>query len=172
MTKEYSLISFKPDAYRRKMTKTILKAFKTEGLKPVYHKKLWLTEDMILDYQPVTKKMPPMMQKMFIYTYMAHETDIYLMQGPDATRKTNEIKRNLRNAYVKGNPQETPFNLFHSSDNKPDLMRNVRVLMPEKLALIKKAMPNISEISEDDPSFIPYQPTSLSYKVSYSYKKI
>ena len=56
MTKEYSLISFKPDAYRRKMTKTILKAFKTEGLKPVYHKKLWLTEDMILDYQPVTKK--------------------------------------------------------------------------------------------------------------------
>ena len=138
MAKEYSVILFKPDAYRRKMVKPILKMCLAEDLKIAYHKKMWLTEEMMRTYQPVLNHMPYFWQCMFINVYLSAPTDVYLLYGEDAINKTTKIKTEVRAKYVKGHPQMTPFNLLHSSTSHGDLILNVLALMPEKINLVKK----------------------------------
>lgn len=136
MDGEYALISLKPDAYRRGMKKMILKTCKKAGLRVKYHKKMWLTEEMMRTYQPVLNQMPEAWQRVFIFTYLAHPTDVYLLYGEKAIEKTSQIKKEMRERYVVGNPQMTPFNLMHSASSYQDLVVNVKVLMPEKCDVV------------------------------------
>ena len=136
MSKEYTIILFKPDAYRRKLVKPILKMCLAEDLKIAYHKKMWLTEEMMRTYQPILNQMPYFWQCMFINVYLAAPTDVYLLKGEDAINKTTKIKTLVRHQYVKGHPQMTPFNLMHSSTSHEDLVLNVLALIPEKINLV------------------------------------
>ena len=136
MSKEYTIILFKPDAYRRKLVKPILIMCLAEDLKIAYHKKMWLTEEMMRTYQPILNQMPYFWQCMFINVYLAAPTDVYLLKGEDAINKTTKIKTLVRHQYVKGHPQMTPFNLMHSSTSHEDLVLNVLALIPEKINLV------------------------------------
>ncbi len=136
MSKEYSLISLKPDVYRGGFKKLILNTCKKSALKVKYHKRMWLTESMMRTYLPALNKMPEAWQRIFIYTYLSHPTDVYLLYGENAINQTTRIKKELRAQYVEGNPQMTPFNLMHSTNSYEDLLVNVKVLMPEKYDIV------------------------------------
>lgn len=142
MAAEYTLILLKPDAYRRKLVKTILKTCAEAGLKIVYKKTMYLTEEMMRTYQPVLN-LPGQdgttdWQYLFINAYTQIPTDVFLMKGKDAITKTNRIKKELREKYVKGNATYTPYNLLHSTNSYEDLLVNVKVLIPEKWDLVQK----------------------------------
>lgn len=142
MNDNYSLILLKPDAYKRNLVKTILDYIKQEGLEIVYSKNMYLTEDMLRGYQPLlnlpNNEGETDWQNEIIDAYTQVATDVFLLKGQNAIEKTKKIKKDLRNTYISGENKFIIYNLVHSVDDIDDLVLNVSILMPEKIALLKE----------------------------------
>lgn len=141
-SQEFSLILLKPDAYERNLVDVILQAIKDEKLNIVYQKKILLSEKMLRGYQPLLNE-PNDEGKVdwqydIINAYTKEPTDVYLLEGQDAIKKTNKIKSSLREKYISGEKKYTIYNLLHSVDDQDDLELNVKILLPEKLDLVKR----------------------------------
>ena len=138
----YSLILFKPDVYSRNLGDAILQEFHNNGLEVVYHKKMQLTEKMLRAYQPLLNEPDDFGETAWQYdiinAYTQVPTDVFLLKGPNALEKTNEIKQYLRDKYIPGENKYIIYNLLHTADDAADLELNVGVLIPEKLDLLKK----------------------------------
>ncbi|MEK7088626.1 MAG: nucleoside-diphosphate kinase [Patescibacteria group bacterium] len=138
--KEKSLVLVKPDAFERKLESEIYKAIRLRELKIVARKKIWLNERMIRSYQPVLNEPSEFgedWKREAIEAMVSGSVEVLVVEGDNALKKTNEIKKKIRSLYSPGSHYRTRviFNLIHTTDNLMEFQNNIKVLIPEAMWL-------------------------------------
>ena len=164
MFKEYTLVLLKPDCYEKHLRDVVLQEFKDNGLKLIHNKSVTLTRKDMIGYQPFLDEedtgednswKPKMIKR-----YTSRPLDIFLFEGEDVLDKTLALKTEIREQHIKEFTGEKlryiMDNILHSPSNLQDLIRDIKVLMPEKLHLLTPGLKSKNRIipNKQKPNFI------------------